>query len=62
MSPAPERELPLANPVGKLDAGQCDGRTPEGFRDILRPGPQSIRERPMYERRADQIARYGTSP
>jgi hypothetical protein len=25
----PERELPLANPMGKLDAGQCNGRTPE---------------------------------
>jgi hypothetical protein len=26
---APERELPLANPMGKLDAGQCYRSTPE---------------------------------
>jgi hypothetical protein len=31
ISTAPERELPLANPMGKLDAGQCNGRTPEGL-------------------------------
>jgi hypothetical protein len=29
ISTAPERELPLANPMGKLDSGQCNGRTPE---------------------------------
>jgi hypothetical protein len=26
---APERELPLTNPMGKLDTGQGNGRTPE---------------------------------
>jgi hypothetical protein len=26
---APERELSLADPMGKLDAGQCNGRGPE---------------------------------
>src|ERR1700736_6592663 len=29
MSIPAERELPLANPMGKLDAGQGNGRTPE---------------------------------
>jgi hypothetical protein len=29
ISTAPQRELPLSNPMGKLDAGQGDGSTPE---------------------------------
>ncbi len=31
ISAAPKRELPLTNPMGKFDAGQGNGRTPEGL-------------------------------
>src|SRR6266851_7653414 len=42
---APERELPLANPMGKLDAGQCNGCTPEGLEASHRGA--SAFDRPM---------------
>jgi hypothetical protein len=45
ISTAPERELPLPNPVGKLDAGQCNGRTPERLEACHRGAPAF--DRPM---------------
>jgi hypothetical protein len=31
ISTPPQRELPLSNPMGKFDTGQCDGCTPKGL-------------------------------
>jgi hypothetical protein len=45
ISAASEGELPLANPMGKLDAGQCNGRTPEGLETSHRG--TSAFDRPM---------------
>ncbi len=41
ISTAPQRELPLADPMSKFDAGQGDGRTPEGL-EAAHPGASAF--------------------